>query len=66
MARRLVGTDERYALPLSALVGALFLLLIDTLARTISAGEIPLSILTGFVGAPLFIYLLVRKKAQYP
>lgn len=66
MARRLVGTDERYALPLSALVGALFLLLIDTLARTISAGEIPLSILTGFIGAPLFIYLLIRKKAQYP
>ena len=66
MARRLVGTDDRYALPLSALVGALFLLLVDTLARTISAGEIPLSILTGFIGAPLFIYLLVRKKAQYP
>lgn len=64
MARAIIGDNSRYALPLSAIVGGGFLLLVDTLARTLSAGEIPLSILTGFIGAPLFVYILVRKKVR--
>lgn len=62
MSRMLIGQNTRYALPLSGLVGAIFLLLVDTLARTLSAGEIPLSILTGFIGTPIFIYILATKK----
>lgn len=65
MARLLIGDDYRYALPLSAICGAAFLLLVDTLARTLSAGEIPLSILTGFIGAPLFIYILLKKRVKF-
>ncbi|MTV82189.1 iron ABC transporter permease [Secundilactobacillus folii] len=62
MARMLIGPNTRYSLPLSALVGAIFLLIVDTLARTLSAGEIPLSILTGFIGTPIFIYILATRK----
>ena len=64
MARLLIGPNTRYALPLSGLVGAIFLLLVDTLARTLSAGEIPLSILTGFIGTPIFIYILLTRKVR--
>ena len=64
MAKSIIGEDNRYALPLSAICGAVFLLLVDTLARTLSAGEIPLSILTGFIGAPLFVYILIKKRVQ--
>lgn len=62
MARMLIGPNTRYSLPLSGLIGAIFLLLVDTLARTLSAGEIPLSILTGFIGTPIFIYILATRK----
>lgn len=64
MARLLIGPNTRYALPLSGLLGASFLLIVDTLARTISAGEIPLSILTGFIGTPIFIYILLTRKVS--
>lgn len=62
MARLIIGPNTRYALPLSGLIGAIFLITVDTLARTLSAGEIPLSILTGFVGTPIFVYILLTKK----
>ncbi|KRM26587.1 DNA-damage-inducible protein J [Limosilactobacillus panis DSM 6035] len=64
MAKALTGDDSRYALPLSAIFGACFLLLVDTLARSLSAGEIPLSILTGFIGAPLFVYILLKNRVK--
>ncbi|GIC72483.1 FecCD family ABC transporter permease [Limosilactobacillus fermentum] len=62
IARRLIGDNARFALPLAAIFGAAFLLVIDTLARTMSAGEIPLSIVTGFIGTPVFIYILAHRK----
>ena len=62
LGRILVGTDHTKLIPTTVVMGALFMLVIDTLARTISNVEIPLSILTGFVGAPLFAYLLYRQK----
>lgn len=62
IARILIGEDSHYSLPLSAILGAEFLLLIDTLARTLSSGEIPLSILTGFIGAPIFVYILIKRR----
>ena len=62
IARRLIGDNARFALPLAAIFGAAFLLVIDTQARTMSAGEIPLSIVTGFIGTPVFIYILAHRK----
>jgi len=61
LVRFVVGYDNRYVLPLSALFGGAFLLLIDTISRTVFPSEIPIGILTAIVGAPFFI-VLIRKK----
>lgn len=59
-ARILIGEDHRALIPASALLGAAYLTLIDTMARTLTAAEIPLGVLTALVGAPVFGYLLRR------
>jgi iron complex transport system permease protein len=58
MARSLVGPDFARLIPTAALIGGGFLLVIDTLARTAAAIEIPLGILTALIGTPFFIWLL--------
>jgi iron complex transport system permease protein len=58
IARTLVGPDFAQLLPVAALLGGGFLLAIDTLARTATATEIPLGILTSLIGTPFFIWLL--------
>ena len=58
LARSLVGPDFSRLIPTAAILGGGFLLLIDTLARTAAPIEIPLGILTAFVGTPFFIWLL--------
>jgi iron complex transport system permease protein len=58
MARSLVGPDFARLIPTAALLGGGFLLVIDTLARTMAAIEIPLGILTALIGTPFFIWLL--------
>lgn len=58
IARSLVGPDFARLIPAAALLGGGFLLMIDTLARTVAAIEIPLGILTAVVGTPFFIWLL--------
>ena len=60
LSRRIVGSDCRRLMPMSCLFGAAFLLLVDNMARCLSATEIPIGILTAFVGAPFFIYLMVK------
>ncbi|MEV4736563.1 MULTISPECIES: FecCD family ABC transporter permease [unclassified Microbacterium] len=61
VARLLVGSDHRRMLPVAVLGGALFLMVADLLARTVAAPtEIPLGILTAFVGAPFFLWLMRR------
>ncbi|MBN6082360.1 iron ABC transporter permease [Aggregatibacter actinomycetemcomitans] len=60
IARLLVGANFILLLPTSVLLGATFLLLTDTLARTIADIELPLGILTSACGAPFFLYLLLR------
>lgn len=60
-ARLLVGPDNRFVVPLSALIGMVFLLFCDILARNLVAGEIPIGILTSILGAPYLIYLLRTK-----
>lgn len=63
-ARIIVGYDYRTMLPASMLMGASFLMLADNLARTIVTAEIPIGILTAFVGAPFFLYLILNKGKQ--
>jgi iron complex transport system permease protein len=65
LARMLVGPDHRRLLPWTLSIGAGYLLLIDDLARTVSAGEIPLGILTALIGAPVFGYLLRRTRRAW-
>ncbi len=62
--RMLVGPDNRKLIPVSAALGAIFLLLIDTTARNITSAELPLSILTGLVGAPFYFYLLIKQRMK--
>ena len=62
LARMFIGDNNLRTLPLSALIGALFLLIIDTLARNLYTQEVPLGILTGFIGAPFFAWVLVKQK----
>lgn len=61
LARRLVGNDGRALLPASCLLGGLFLLLVDDLARSLYTTELPLGILTAVIGAPFFLLLLRRR-----
>lgn len=61
--RLLVGPDHRVLLPAASLVGAVFLILADTLARTLGgAMEVPVGVITAMCGAPFFLYLLRREK----
>jgi iron complex transport system permease protein len=64
MARMVVGRDNRFVIPASMLVGALFLLVADTLSRTLSSMSIPISVITGIVGAPLFVVLLAASRGR--
>ena len=63
-ARMLVGSNNRYVIPVSLSLGASFMILIDTLSRTISIIELPLSILTAIIGAPVFITLLNKNRSN--
>ncbi len=65
IARMIVGPEHRVLIPFSALCGGVFLLLCDTLARTITSGEVPISILTSVIAAPYIIYLVRRNKAVF-
>ena len=62
--RMLFGYDYRRLLPAAALFGASFLIVVDDIARLATAGEIPLGILTAFVGAPIFLYLILTGGAR--
>ena len=65
VGRMLVGPDHRFLLPATLSIGASYLLFIDDIARTATAGEIPLGILTAIIGAPFFAYLLRRTRATW-
>ncbi|MBB6262072.1 iron complex transport system permease protein [Paenochrobactrum gallinarii] len=65
IARLLVGPDFRKLLPVSMILGAGYLLIVDLLARSIATIEIPLGILTATVGAPFFIWLLASGKRSW-
>ena len=50
------------SLPFSLVLGAIFMVIVDTLCRSISSAEIPVSIVTGLIGAPFYFYLLYRQR----
>ena len=60
MCRFIVGSDYRYLIPCSAFMGGAFLVIIDTLARSLTQIEIPIGILTALLGAPLFVFLIIK------
>ncbi|MGI6696736.1 MAG: FecCD family ABC transporter permease [Christensenellales bacterium] len=60
LSRKLVGSNFRHLMPATMLFGALFLLLVDNISRNLFAVEIPIGILTAFIGAPFFLYLIIK------
>lgn len=62
LSRKLVGNNYRYLLPASMILGATFLLIVDNVSRNLLAVEIPIGILTAFIGAPFFIYLIAKQE----
>lgn len=62
LSRRLVGDNYASLIPTSMVFGALFLLIVDNFSRNLWTSELPIGILTAFVGAPFFIYLIMRKE----
>jgi iron complex transport system permease protein len=65
VGRMLVGPDHRRLLPATLSIGATYLLFIDDIARTATAGEVPLGILTAMIGAPFFAYLLRKTRGSW-
>lgn len=65
LCRFVVGPNYLALLPCSMLTGGLFLLVVDDVARTLTAGEIPLGVLTAIIGAPVFIHLLFRGRRTW-
>lgn len=62
LARSLVGADYRRLIPASAILGGIYLLLMDDLARSILAMELPLGVVTSIMGAPFFVFLIIKKR----
>ena len=64
LGRLCVGSDNTKMIPCAMMMGGLFLLVMDTIARTVTSLEVPLSILTGLIGAPIYAWLLWKQKAR--
>jgi len=62
VARLMVGPEFSRLLPMAMLLGAAFVIAADTLARSVAAIELPLSVLTAVIGAPFFLWLLGRRR----
>jgi iron complex transport system permease protein len=61
LSRKLVGCDYKNLLPASILIGGSFLMIVDNISRTAATIEIPIGILTAFVGAPFFLYMILKE-----
>ena len=61
MARMLIGSDNKKMLPVAVLLGGAFMLVIDILCRTLTPAELKIGILTGIIGAPFFILILIKQ-----
>jgi iron complex transport system permease protein len=65
IVRFLAGPNTEILFPASMLSGGLFLLIVDNFSRVIVPGELPISILTSMIGAPLFIYMLFQSRGEW-
>ena len=65
MMRSLVGSDYRFLMPASMLGGSTFLLVVDNVSRNVTTAGIPIGILTAFIGAPFFLWLIMGKVDHY-
>ena len=64
IARAITGPDHGRLLPVSVLLGAIYMLLVDNLARTATTAEIPVGIITSLIGVPIFAILLRRLQTR--
>ena len=64
MCRLIIGQDNKNLLPAAVSTGAVFLLIVDTICRNLTASEIPLSIFTGLIGVPVFLWLLLMQNTR--
>lgn len=65
IARMIVGPNNSKVLPASVVIGMSYMIIIDDIARTLVANEIPMGVLTGIIGAPFFGYLLFRQRVGW-
>ncbi|PKL41831.1 MAG: ABC transporter permease [Candidatus Riflebacteria bacterium HGW-Riflebacteria-1] len=65
IARMICGPDNRRLLPMSALIGAIYLLIVDNICRAAFSGEIPIGIMTSLMGVPFFILVLSRTESRW-
>ncbi len=63
MMRRLVGVNLKYLLPASLIFGGTFMVFVDNFSRSVAKTEIPLGIVTAFIGAPFFMYIITRRRS---
>jgi iron complex transport system permease protein len=64
MARGVVGVDYKRLIPACAMMGATYLVLMDDIARSILSLELPLGVVTSIMGAPFFVYLIIRGRGN--
>ena len=66
LVRMLIGTDHKFLIPVSALIGAIFLIVCDLCCRIIlPRAELPIGLLISLIGAPTFIYMMIRKTYSF-
>ena len=64
IVRLFVGSNNRKVIPISMLAGSVMMIVVDTLARSIAPNEIPLSIITGILGTPVFVYAIFKRRRE--
>lgn len=62
ITRLLIGSNNKKLIPISMLIGAIFMVIVDMLARSLAPNEIPLSVITGILGTPLFIFAIYKRR----
>lgn len=64
ISRMITGPDNKKMLPLATFIGGIFMMVIDIMARTLASMDIPISILTGFIGTPFFFFILLKQRRR--
>lgn len=64
ICREYISADNKLLVPASCVIGALFMVVVDLIARSVTAGEIPIGILTAIIGAPIFVLIFFKKEGE--